>query len=106
MMRLVLAWVLVNSLLIAPQWAYTGGGETVGWIALEAALLKALAKDPNERYQSAGELVEALAGPTTDTRSVSRTLPYPGSQQTTLADQRLPECVRRRTADEDAWAPH
>lgn len=23
-----------------------------------------------------------------------------------LADQRLPECVRRRTADEDAWAPH
>ena len=23
-----------------------------------------------------------------------------------LADQRLPDCVSRRTADEDAWAPH
>ena len=55
-------------------------------LALEAALLKALAKDPNERYQSAGELVEALAGPTTHTRPVSGTVPYPRSQQTTAAE--------------------
>ncbi len=34
MLRLVLACVLVNSLLIAPQWVYTAGGETVAWIAL------------------------------------------------------------------------
>ena len=46
-------------------------------MALEAALLKALAKDPNERYQSAGELIEALAGPTADTRPVSGTAPHP-----------------------------
>ena len=54
-------------------------------MALEAALLKALAKDPNERYQSAGELIEALAGPTADTRPVSGTAPHPPSQQTTAA---------------------
>ena len=64
MLRLVLACVLVNSLLMAPRWAYTAGGETVGWIALETALLVGvLAVLPRRRWSagfataSAGALV-------------------------------------------------
>ena len=61
MLRLVLACVLVNSLLMAPRWAYTAGDETVGWIALETALLVGvLAVLPRRRW-SAG-LATASAG--------------------------------------------
>ena len=51
MFRLVIAWVLVNGLLMAPQWIYTGDGRMGGWIALEAALLVgALAILPKRRW--------------------------------------------------------
>ena len=39
MLRLVVAWVLVNALLLVPQWIYPVEGLTVGWFALEAPLL-------------------------------------------------------------------
>lgn len=62
MLRLVLAWVLVNSLLIAPRWVYTGDGETVGWFAMEAALLVGmLALLPRRRW-SAGLATATAVG--------------------------------------------
>src|SRR5262245_10042495 len=42
MLRLVFAWVLVNGLLLVPQWIYPVEGQTVGWFALEAPLLVGL----------------------------------------------------------------
>ena len=61
MLRLVLACVLVNSLLMAGQWAYTAGGQTVGWIALETALIVGvLALLPRRRWSAA--LATACAG--------------------------------------------
>ena len=61
MLRLVLACVLVNSLLMAPRWVYTAGGATVGWIALETALIVgALALLPRRRWSAA--LATACAG--------------------------------------------
>jgi hypothetical protein len=62
MLRLVLAWVLVNGLLIAPLWAYTGDGETVGWIALEAALLVGMLALLPRRWWSAGLATTAAVG--------------------------------------------
>ena len=62
MLRLVLACVLVNSLLIAPQWVYTAGGETVAWIALETALIVgALALLPRRRWSAALATASASA---------------------------------------------
>ena len=61
MLRLVLACVLVNSLLMMPRWAYTTGAEAVGWIALETALVVgALALLPRRRWSAA--LATASAG--------------------------------------------
>jgi hypothetical protein len=44
MLRLTLAWVVVNGLLMAPRWLSAAVGNTpaAGWIALEAALLVGL----------------------------------------------------------------
>ena len=53
MLRLVLACVLVNSLLMAPQWVYTAGTESVGWVALETALIVGvLAFLPRRRWSA------------------------------------------------------
>lgn len=42
MLRLIFAWLLVNGLLLAPQWIYPVEGQSVGWFALEAPLLVGL----------------------------------------------------------------
>src|SRR5688572_32604969 len=44
MLRLTLAWVVVNGLLMAPWWVSNAAGNSPdpGWVALEAALLVGL----------------------------------------------------------------
>ena len=51
MLRLIFAWILVNALLLAPQWIYPVEGRTVAWFALEAPLLVGLlAALPKRRW--------------------------------------------------------
>ena len=61
MLRLVLACVLVNSLLITPRWVYTTGDKAVVWIALETALIVGVLALLPRRWWSAA-LATACAG--------------------------------------------
>ena len=62
MLRLLFAWVLVNGLLVAPQWIYPVEGRTVAWFALEAPLLVGLlAALPRRRWSLALTTVVSLA---------------------------------------------
>src|SRR4026209_1244888 len=61
MLRLVVAWVLVNALLLVPQWIYPVEGQTVGWFALEAPLLVGLLAVLPRRRWSLG-LTTLVAG--------------------------------------------
>jgi hypothetical protein len=61
--RLVCAWMLVNGLLLAPQWAAVGAGVAprAAWICLEAALIAgAVALVPRSRWSRALAWMVAL----------------------------------------------
>jgi hypothetical protein len=63
MLRLTLAWVVVNGLLMAPWWVSSRAGNSPnpGWIALEAALLVGLmALLPRRRWSQAVGYLAAL----------------------------------------------
>ena len=66
--------------------------------SLEAALLKALAKDPGERYQSAGEFIGALAG-TSQATGTATAVERPGpSPPTAFAEGPAPEILQPTAA--------
>jgi serine/threonine protein kinase len=85
-------WAHVNE----PLPALDGGGP------LEGVLRKATAKDPDERFQSAGELAQAAAEPSSRTRTMKAPpppAPEPAEQPTAAMATAAPQPTERRSRD-------